>query len=89
MRRLGYGVGARKGSLLYKLKDLEVGERIYLECQADEYEKIMRRITASSRYPRDMMGNRYTCTLYRALGPTLLDIRVLVAVDRLAPLEDE
>lgn len=78
------GTKPHKGSLLSKIEHLEPGERAYIETKQAGYGSDMRRISAQSRYPDSMKGRTYSCALYRALGPSVLDgVRLLIAVDRL------
>lgn len=71
-----------KGSLLSKIEHLEPGQRAYIETKKSMYAAHMRQITTQSRYPGSFAGREFTCSLYRALGTGIDDVRLLIAVDR-------
>lgn len=49
--------------LMRKLSDLAVGEMIHLEGG----EPLMRQATASSRYPKELRGRKFSCRLILAV----------------------
>lgn len=76
--------GPNKGSLIAKVEPLSVGERVFVESSFSDFKSVMRRVTASSRFPESMRGRKYSCALYRALGESATnEVIFLVAVTRI------
>ncbi len=70
-----------KGSLNDKMAALGIGERVYIDTQADSYMAVMRQASAASRRPASMLGMRFSTVLVVGVV-NAHDIRHLVCITR-------
>lgn len=74
----------RENSTNAYLAALPVGGRYYVETTATKYPETMRRLNpAANRRSAEIKSMRFSCTLLRAIGTRVDDIRYLVCVERL------
>lgn len=80
----GVSKGVREGSRNAMLLVMEVGDYRYIETTPSEYAHVMRTFnTPKTRRPIELLGREFTCSLYRAVGSKVDDIRVLVRIERI------
>jgi hypothetical protein len=66
------------------LKNLDIGDRHYVETPLEAYADLMRRLNpAQSRRSSCIKDMKFTCTFYTAVGTRAGDVRYLVCVERL------
>lgn len=71
------------GSLNDRISKLEVGGRLYEECNEENYLDIQRRVSAVSRYPASMKHMRFATSVFTAVPAGKVNgIRLLVCVER-------
>lgn len=75
----------RPGSLNDRMADLEVGDRIYVETELENYRVVQSRATLRSRFPSCMDGMEFSSSLFTAVPHGKAgDNRYLVCIERIA-----